>query len=293
VRFRAESPGARVDRFLADRLGTVGRRLLAAAFEDGKVRVNGKRARKGDRLRAGDEVELADEAVELHPVPQADLPLEVLFQDQWLVAGNKPPGMPSHPLRAGERGTFANSLVARFPECAAASEDPREGGVTHRLDAGTTGVLLAARDPETWRAVRELFGARRVSKEYLALVTGEVTAGGTVRARLAHAGENVRVVETDGMDAVTRYEPARRFVGFTLLRCVAETGRPHQVRVHLAHLGHPIVGDAHYGTATELAGHFLHASRLELTHPQAGAPLVIEAPLPADRLAWLAGLTAR
>jgi len=295
VKLVVEAAG-RADKVVGEKLGGPGRRALAEAFARGQVRRGGRPLKKGDRVAPGDEIEVAEDAVDRSPVPQPG-PLTVVYEDEWLVAVAKPPGQPSHPLVAGERGTLANVLVARYPECGRASSDPREAGLAHRLDAGTSGVIVAARDPETWRLLRAAFHEGRVSKEYLALVVGEVRRGGVIDAPIAHdRGQGgVRVCADPGeaerrraLPAVTRFEPAGPpRGGFTLLRCTAKTGRMHQVRAHLAHIGTPVVGDERYGIAVagapSVVGHFLHASRLTLAHPRTGVDLVLETPLPADR----------
>jgi 23S rRNA pseudouridine1911/1915/1917 synthase len=211
------------------------------------------------------------------------------------VVVNKAPGPPTHPLHPDELGTIANAIVARWPMCAAAADAPREGGAAHRLDAGTSGALVFAKDRAAWQALRAAFHEGRVEKDYLALVEGEVARPGEVDLPIVQRGARaVVVVDAEGaLPATTRYTPERRFAGFTLLRCHAETGRMHQVRVHLAFAGTPIVGDATYGSVRAgLVGHFLHAARLRLPHPD-GRVLTIEAPLPADRAALLASLTPR
>lgn len=315
LRFRAEV-GGRADRIVGERLGW-GRRLVARAFEEGLVNVNGRRAKKGDRVAPGDEIEIAVAALAegargrdaLRPVPEPEAPLEVLVEDRRFVAVAKPPGAPSYPLRPGERGTVANALLARFPECAGAGADPREAGLVHRLDIGTSGVLVAARDPEAWRRLREAFREGRVEKEYLALVVGEVPQDGAISLPIAHDRADprrVRVVadpreaaRRGALPAETRWTVARRFRGFTLLSCRAVTGRMHQVRAHLAAMGWPVVGDRLYGAPTpapgepEVVGHFLHACRVVLPHPDTDAPVAIEAPLPSDRVRALAELTRR
>jgi 23S rRNA pseudouridine1911/1915/1917 synthase len=215
----------------------------------------------------------------------------------------KPAGPATHPLRDGETGTLANAVAARYPECAAASASPREGGAAHRLDGGTSGLVVFARDRAAWDALRAAFHDGRVAKQYLALVIGEVSRPGEIDAPIAHSGG--RAVVHGDMDAATRHDalpastsfvPEARYRGYTLLRVTAATGRMHQVRVHLAHLGTPVVGDTLYGFATADAppvdGFFLHAAVLELPHPDGGKARY-EAPLPADRRAALAKLTLK
>jgi 23S rRNA pseudouridine1911/1915/1917 synthase len=282
----------RVDRFVAARAGcsrAEARRLI----DEGQVRVDGQRAKKGQFLGAGAEVELlAEPAVtraDRQPVPQPELPLQVLFADDALVAMVKPIGAPSHPIKPGERGTLANALVARFPECAAVSDDPREGGLAHRLDTDTSGVILAARTRDDWQALRRAFSDGRVHKEYWALVTGHPPDQGVVDVPLRQVGKLVKPIPFGGAGALparTEYQVRARGQQVALLRVKAETGRMHQVRAHLAFAGHPLVGDARYGGPPPPAGtsgHFLHAAEIRFPHPRSGAETVLRAPLPDER----------
>jgi 23S rRNA pseudouridine1911/1915/1917 synthase len=292
----------RLDLVLAARFPGVGRRRWAALFADGAVAVDGARARKGDRVGAGARVSLREAPAvgdALAPVAQPELPLEVLHQDEQLIAVNKPAGMPSHPLRAGETGTVANALVARFPECAGAGRDPREAGLVHRLDRGTSGVLIAARNPDAWQELRRAFGGGEVDKRYLALVAGE-PGDGACDAPLRAAGRRAVVArrgDRGALPAATHWRAIASAHGVSLLAVDTSTGRMHQVRAHLAACGAPICGDPLYGGPTEItvAGEtiavplpFLHAARVEL--PDRGARLSLEASLPADRAALLARL---
>lgn len=287
----ATEAGARVDRFVAARLG-ISRHAVWRLLERGAVRVGGKRARKGQRLTPGDRVSLSEpvpSADDLRPLPEPQAPLVVLREEPDLIFISKPPGQPSHPLRPGELGTTANALVARHPECAVASEDPREGGLVHRLDTGTSGVLVAARSREAWQATRDEFRGGRVKKEYVALVAGAPSLDqGAIEAPLATRGKR-SVVDPLGREARTEWRVEERLGPHTLLRLTTSTGRMHQVRAHLAHAELPIVGDALYGgpPEAELVGHFLHAERLTLRG------IEVSAPLPDDRLALLARLRRR
>jgi 23S rRNA pseudouridine1911/1915/1917 synthase len=282
--FRAARSG-RADELCAEALG-VSRRSLQPVFERGDVRVSGRRARKGDAVAEGDLVEIVAPPSPA-PVPQPELPLEVLWQDEALVAVNKPPGMASHPLEPGERGTLASALVARFPECVAAGADPREAGLVHRLDDGTSGVLLAARSRGAWEAARAEFRRGAAVKTYLALVEGEIDSPFVVDLPIAHdrARGGGRVGGERAQPARTEVFVAERRGARTLVRCVTRSGRVHQVRVHLAASGHPVVGDTRYGGPPwELPGFFLHAGQITLVHPVTGDPFTVTAPLPGDRV---------
>jgi len=285
----------RIDKALAAHFPGAGRRQLAALFEAGAVKLKGKRAKKGDRVEPGDEIELARAPVsraELAPVPDADAAaaLQILVERADLVAIDKAAGQPSQPLRAGERGTVANALAARYPECAALGDDPRDGGLVHRLDIGTSGVLVAARTAESWRALRDAFGAGLVEKTYLALVDGRPVSR-ECDAPLAQRGRRVAVDMTDGLAAYTQFTVERASATHALVRCIAATGRMHQVRAHLAHVGSPIAGDTLYGGAARPdtdGGFFLHAASMVL--PAGTERLALEAPLPARFLAALAAV---
>jgi 23S rRNA pseudouridine1911/1915/1917 synthase len=269
----------RVDKALAKFFPEAGRKQLAQLFDDGCVRVAGKLAKKGDRVVAGDVIELSREPVSgeaLRPAPDPDVPLVLLLERTDIVAVDKPAGIPSQPLRAGELGTIANAIVHRFPECAAIGDDHRDGGLVHRLDIGTSGVLVAARTPEAHRAMREAFGAGLIHKEYLALVENRPVSRDS-DAPLVQRGKRVVVDHTDGLAAYTAFVVERATATHALVRCTAQTGRMHQVRAHLAHVGSPICGDTLYGGTPlpDVDGFFLHAAKLVLPDKT-----VIEAPLP-------------
>ena len=272
----------RVDKALARFYPEAGRRQLAALFADGAVRINGKRASKGDRVAAGDTIELSREPVSgtaLRPAPDPDVPLVILVEHTELVAVAKPAGIPSQPLRAGELGTIANAIAFRFPECVAIGDDPRDGGLVHRLDIGTSGVLVVARTLDAYHALRAAFGAGMVVKHYLAITDGRPAAR-ECDAPLAQRGKRVVVDAAEGLTAYTEITVERASPAHALVRCIARTGRMHQVRAHLAHVGAPITGDTLYGGAA-LPGHdgfFLHAAQVALPHGH--EQLVIEAPLP-------------
>ena len=272
----------RVDKALARFYPEAGRRQLSALFADGAVRINGRRASKGDRVAVGDTIELAREPVHgtaLRPAPDPDVALVILAEHTDLVAIAKPAGVPSQPLRAGELGTIANALAFRFPECVAIGDDPRDGGLVHRLDIGTSGVLIAARTLETYRALRAAFGAGMVVKHYLAITDGRPVAR-ECDAPLAQRGKRAVVDLAEGLPAYTEITVEHTLPGHALVRCIARTGRMHQVRAHLAHVGAPLTGDALYGGAA-LPGHdgfFLHAAQVTL--PIGREPLVIDAPIP-------------
>jgi 23S rRNA pseudouridine1911/1915/1917 synthase len=296
----ATDEGARLDQWLARALDC-SRRQAQRLIDEGGVRVDGARVAKGARVHAGAAVAVAHAPPrpdELRPIPEPDAPLATLHVDDTLVAVDKPAGVATHPLRAGERGTLANALVARFPECALVADDAREGGVAHRLDIETSGVVLAARTRPAWQALRHAFSDGAVAKEYLALVAGAPPPTGTIDLPLVQAGRHVRAAgdrALDALDAVTDFETLARGDGVALVRARSSSGRMHQIRVHLAHLGHPLVGDALYGgppPAPGTRGHFLHAAAVTFPHPSTGARSRIEAPLPPDRAAALAAMVA-
>lgn len=294
-----EGAAGRLDKAVAQ-LFAVSRRRAMEWIAEGRVRVDGRRAPKGQPVRSGARISVELPPPEA-PVPQPELPLAIVHADEHIVVADKPAGMPSHPLKPGERGTAANALVARFPELASVGPAPREGGLVHRLDTDTSGLLLAARTGEAHAALRAQFAARSVEKGYLALVAGELHAGGEISLPLAHDPHDDRKVRAasdpewaelhGARPALTRFAPLERRGGFTLLEVEIATGVLHQIRAHLAFLGHPLAGDALYG-GPELPGlsrHFLHAARLAFAHPD-GTRAKFQSPLPPDLAAAFAAL---
>jgi 23S rRNA pseudouridine1911/1915/1917 synthase len=286
----------RLDRALADALG-LGRAAVKRAFQLGEVRVAGRRARGSDAAVPGSLVSADVEEPAGAPAPEPGAPLSVLAVHPRVVVVDKPAGTAVHPLAAGEGGTLANAVVARFPECAEASPDPREGGAVQRLDLDTSGCVAFARDREAWREIHAALRDRSVEKVYLALVHGRVPAGGVISVPLAQrGGRSVPAPDPEAearllakgvrpRPAETRYDVERRFARHTLLRVRILTGVMHQIRAHLAHAGFPVAGDVLYGgEAASMPGlgrQFLHASRLAFQAP-GGGRVEAESPLPEE-----------
>jgi 23S rRNA pseudouridine1911/1915/1917 synthase len=295
----AGAPPERLDKVVARLFGVTRGRAMDWIAE-GRVRIDGKRAPKGAPAPPGARISVQMPPSD-QPAPQPELPIRIVHADAHLIVADKPAGMPSHPLKPGEKGTAANALVGRFPELAQVGPAPREGGLVHRLDTDTSGLLLAARTDAAHALLRAQFTARTVEKGYLALVAGELHAGGEIALPLAHdpqdsrkmrAASDAEYAELHGArPAVTRFEPLERRGGFTLLEVEIETGVMHQIRAHLAFIGHPLAGDLLYGgpDLPGLARHFLHAAQLSFAHPDGTRPR-FESPLPPELSAALAAL---
>ena len=310
-RSRAEIPealaGERLDRVVSLVTG-LPRAEAAGLVARGAVLVGGHPATRGSRRVAlGEVVEITTTpGVVTSPAPDPSLPLRVVHEDPWLVVVDKPAGLVVHPGAGNPAGTLVNSLLARYPEMAAVG-DPARPGIVHRLDKGTSGLLVAARTPEAYAALVEMLASRRVSRSYLALVVGAVEAErGVVDAPVGRSARQPTrmAVTAAGRGARTGYEVRRRLPeeagrpALTLLECSLETGRTHQIRVHLAAIGHPVAGDRAYGRtgagAAPLPGltrPFLHAHRLAFPHPAGSGPVELSAPLPPDLEAVLSALT--
>jgi 23S rRNA pseudouridine1911/1915/1917 synthase len=287
--------GLRLDQALARALPQYSRARLQGWIEAGAVQVDGRHPRGRDKVLGGERVLIEARLEADAQVAAQTLPLEVLYKDRALLVINKPPGMVVHPGAGNISHTLQNALLAFDPKLAVV---PR-AGIVHRLDKDTSGLLVVARTPEAHRALVEALAEREVERHYVALCTGVMTAGGTVDEPIGrHRTQRTRMaVRSDGRPAVTHYRVLKRFRAHTMVRAELETGRTHQIRVHLAHVGFPLVGDPVYGgrrripagaTADLLAAlavfrrQALHAARLRLQHPVTGRELEWEAPLPAD-----------
>lgn len=256
--------GERLDRFVARTLGlTRGyvRRLLGR----GLVSVDGEPAVKGGLLRVGDRVRIeAFRHPDEGPIASPELEVVVLHEADGLLAVDKPAGIPTHPLDYEEGGTLLNAALARFPALLGVGEGGLRSGVVHRLDTQTSGVLVLATRDEAWRRAREAFARREVRKHYLARVHGELPGEREVVLRLDHRGERMRVVERGGREAVTRLSGVRADAETSLVEVQPITGLMHQIRATLAHLGHPVVGDALYGSPVDCGHHLLHATFIRI-----------------------------
>ena len=291
----ARHHGQRLDRALAEMVPEFSRSYLQQLVEDGAVLLNGRPAtRSAHRVKAGDRVQ-----VELRPTPQSQafvpepIPIEIVHEDSHLLVINKPAGLVVHPAPGNWRGTLLNGLLARDPRAASL---PR-AGIVHRLDKDTSGLMVVARDRPTMEALVRLIAAREVSRQYVALAhrPWQGAPQREVQAAIGRdSAQRLRMTVVDlaresGRPAATLFELIANASHGCWVRATLRTGRTHQIRVHMAHLGHPLVGDALYGgaPAAGLSRQALHAYRLAFTHPATGAPLCFETRPPADLLAAL------
>lgn len=290
----AELAGLRLDQALARLFPDYSRSRLKLWVKQGRVTVGGQLWRPRDLLKGGERIEL--EAVEEPKgefLPQA-IPLPILFEDEYLIVLDKPAGLVVHPAAGHQDGTLLNALLHHAPELA---NLPR-AGIVHRLDKDTSGLLVIAKTLKAHKSLVDQLQARTVKREYLALVQGRMTSGGTVNAPIGrHPADRKRfAVVEGGKEAITHYRIAERLPHHTLLQIKLETGRTHQIRVHLAHLRFPLVGDPQYGRLRLPPGassglvealrgfrrQALHAARLSLRHPESGEEIGWESPLPED-----------
>ena len=298
-----EAAGLRLDQALSRALPQYSRARLQEWIEAGAVEVDGRRLRAKDKVLGGEHVCVrahwpADARVE----PEA-LCLTVVHQDAGILVIYKPAGLVVHPGAGNPRHTLQNALLALDP---ALAHVPR-AGLVHRLDKDTSGLLVVARTPEAHVRLVEALAQRAIERVYLAVCTGAMTGGGRIDAPIGrHRTQRTRmVVRSDGREAVTHYRIVRRFPAHTLVRVQLQTGRTHQIRVHLAHIGYPVVGDPLYGGRKRIpAGcsaaltaelrafprQALHAAHLALQHPLSGRRLEWDSPLPADMVRLLAAL---
>lgn len=295
--------GRRFDAVLAELFPEYSRSRLAAWIKSGDALLDGEPARPRDPVRGGETVTLAAVAEVQTEAEPEDIPLDILYQDADLFVLDKPAGLVVHPGAGNPSGTLVNALLHRDPGL---SLLPR-AGIVHRLDKDTSGVMVVARTLPAHTGLVAQLAARQVHRQYLAVVVGALVSGGTANAAIdRHPRDRLRMaVREDGKDAVTHFRLRERFRAHTALECRLETGRTHQIRVHMQHLRHPIVGDPLYGGPLKLpkgasealvaalrgfGRQALHAETLEFVHPVTGESVRASAPLPADMLELLQAL---
>ncbi len=291
----AEDEGERLDRFLVAHLGGFSRSQVQKLISDGSVQVTGRSARANLTLHDGDRVVLATPAIADSALAAEELPLEILHQDQDIAVINKPAGMVVHPAAGHSSGTLVNALLHHLTDLSGIGGE-RRPGIVHRLDRGTSGVMVVAKNDAAHQELARQFHDREVEKEYIALVWGVVQAGRRIEAAIGRDPVHRQKMSSranHARHAVTRITRAHHLPGVTLCQVAIHTGRTHQIRVHLSAIGHPIVGDSLYGgvhrrvagdirAVQRLERPFLHAVRLAFAHPRDGRRLEFIAPLPDD-----------
>jgi 23S rRNA pseudouridine1911/1915/1917 synthase len=290
-----EQAGERLDRMVAAEVGGLSRSQVQKLITDGHVRVAGRAARANLAVRPGDRVTVDVPAPAPATVAAEPLPLVVLYQDDDLAVLDKPAGMVVHPSAGHASGTLVNALLHHLGGLSGVGGELRPG-IVHRLDRGTSGVMVVAKHDEAHRELARQFHDREIEKEYIALVWGVVLAGRRIDAAIGRDPGHRQRMSTRARrarEAVTRITRAYPLPGLTLCQVAIHTGRTHQIRVHLSGIGHPVVGDALYGgvhrrvqgdirAVQRLTRPFLHAERLVFTHPREGRRLEFTAALPAD-----------
>jgi 23S rRNA pseudouridine1911/1915/1917 synthase len=297
-----ESAGERLDSFVTAKLSNFSRAAVQRAIAEGQVLIEGEVAKASQRLKAGWQVEVAGiDTIRPGPEPE-EIPLDILHEDDWLIVVNKPAGMIVHPAKGHWQGTLASALAFSFEQLSKAG-GPTRPGIVHRLDRDTSGVIVVAKHDRAHHALAAQFHDRTVDKEYLAIVRGVPDRDADVVDRPIGQHPKIReqmAIRPDdpaAKPAVTKLEVVERFERFALIKAMPKTGRTHQIRVHLASIGLPVLCDKLYGGSSQstaadlgisndqqviLARQALHARQLSLGHPQTGARITFEAPLPED-----------
>lgn len=287
VEFIVKHVGERLDKALAARLTQLSRAQIQNLIRDGLVTVNDRVVKASYRVEGGEHIVvqiLVQSAADVVPQPEA-IALNVLFEDDYVAMIDKPAGMVVHPAFGHRSGTLVNAILGRWPQIAAI-DGPERAGIVHRLDKETSGVIVIAKTAEALANLRAQFKARSVTKRYVALVEGMPdTPEGIIDAPIGRdPNQRKRMsVLRDGREAVTEYHVLEAYADHSLIEAFPKTGRTHQIRVHMAFIGHPVVGDEVYGRRKQrikMKRHFLHAATIAIAHPVTGEPVIVESPLP-------------
>ena len=293
-----EHAGVRLDAFLsAD--GALTRSQAARLIAEGRVRVNGKPSAKSARLSGGETVTVDVPQLRETALPPQDIPLDVVYEDDDVIVVNKPTGLVVHPAPGHPDGTLVNALLHHCGDSLSGIGGEKRPGIVHRIDRDTSGLIIAAKNDAAHLALSAQLKDHSLSRTYECLVTGNMKQdSGTVDAPIGRSSadrKKMAVVPT-GRRAVTHWEVVARYPGVTHLRCRLETGRTHQIRVHMAYIGHPILGDTVYGAKKPvpgLTGQCLHATGLRFIHPRTGEPVELHCPLPPEFTAMLQKLQSK
>ena len=282
-----EQAGLRLDAFLAQD-GALSRSQAAHLIASGHVRVDGKQAAKSCRLAGGERVSVDVPEVRDTAVTAQDIPLDVVYEDEDVIVVNKPKGLVVHPAPGHPDGTLVNALLHHCGDSLSGIGGEKRPGIVHRIDRDTSGLIIAAKNDAAHAALSAQLSDHSLSRTYECLVSGNMRQdSGTVDAPIGRSSSDRKkmAVVAGGRRAVTHWEVVARYPGVTHLRCRLETGRTHQIRVHMAHIGHPILGDTVYGAKKPvpgLTGQCLHATGLRFVHPRTGETVELHCPLPEE-----------
>lgn len=272
----SENDNNRIDKYLADKLEGFTRNNIQNLIDKGNVTVNGKVVKSNYKPRCNDEIKVViPEPIILDVVPQ-DIPLDIVYEDDDVLVINKPQGMVVHPACGNYEGTLVNALLNYCKDSLSEINGVIRPGIVHRIDKDTSGLLLVAKSNRAHLSLAEQIKEHSARREYLALTIGEIKEDGTINAPIGRSEKDrkkMAVTQKNSRDAVTHYHVREKYEGYTLLECKLETGRTHQIRVHLASIGKPILGDSVYGPKKQkfnLNGQMLHAYKIGFKHPVTG-----------------------
>ena len=279
--------GERIDKFLSDSLPDVSRSYIQKLIKDGQVTVNQKTVKSNYKLNAGDLLSMEEPELQEPDIEAEDIPLDILYEDSDLLIINKPKGMVVHPSAGHYSGTLVNALMHYCKEDLSGINGVLRPGIVHRIDMDTTGSLIVCKNDFTHNHIAEQLKVHSITRVYHAIVHGILKDDeGTINAPIGRHPidrKKMSINHKNGKEAVTHYKVLKRFKNFTYIECRLETGRTHQIRVHMSSISHPLLGDAVYGPVKspyKLQGQTLHAKTIGITHPRTGEYLEVEAPLP-------------
>lgn len=286
--FTADVPGIRIDRFLSDEMPDVSRSHIQKLIKEHLVSVNENQIKSNYKVNTGDSIRVSLPDPEIPDITPEDIPLDILYEDEDILIVNKPKGMVVHPAPGHYSGTLVNAVMYHCKDNLSGINGVSRPGIVHRIDMDTTGSLIICKNDLAHQSLADQLKDHSITRKYHAIVHGRLKEDtGTINAPIGRHPVNRKKMSThapNGRPAVTHYKVLKRFGGYTYIECRLETGRTHQIRVHMASIGHPILGDAVYGPAKcpfKLEGQTLHAKILGITHPRTGAYMEFDAPLPS------------
>ena len=282
----ALNAGKRIDAYIAENVENMSRSACVNLIEEGNITVNGKKIKKNYKVSEGDSIEITMPELKPYEALPQKMDLDIRYEDKDVLVINKQKGLVVHPAPGNEDGTLVNALLDYCKEDLSGIGGVQRPGIVHRIDKETSGLLIVAKNDMAHRHLSDQLKTRTLSRRYYALVLGNIKEdSGTIDAPIGRSLKDRKkmAIIANGRDAVTHFRVLARYVGYTLVECKLQTGRTHQIRVHMAHIHHPIAGDNVYGNKTDksgIDGQCLHAKELEFIHPATGENVHVECPLP-------------